>query len=275
VAESAFAKVVKNRGSGLSVVGLFNVHRAGGLWRDGRLRQAANLAINREDLIQYAAKGNGVLIPALLPAQAFGHDPGLAPYPFDPVKARGLLHEAGYADGLAITLIAPQDLEIQATVVGKMLEQGGFTVTLEILDPTAFNQKIVLSHLDRPPAQQPLDIALTSYHDHGDFWGPFFFYHQFAFDGHTDWVVEEPELRRLFYEEVLGTVDRERQQQAIRQMERHTRDHAYFLFLYNPIQLFAVNKAVEFIPYVTTLLKLAETGVADQHWSVRQRAMKQ
>jgi hypothetical protein len=83
------------------------------------------------------------------------------------------------------------------------------------------------------------------------------------------------ELRRLFFEEVLGTVDREHQQQAIRQMERHTRDHAYFLFLYNPIQLFAVNKAVEFVPYVTTLLKLAETGVADQHWSVRQRAMKQ
>jgi peptide/nickel transport system substrate-binding protein len=275
VAESAFAKVVKARGSRLSVFGLFNVHRAGGLWRDGRLRQAANLAINREDLIRYAAKGNGMLIPALLPARAFGHDPGLAPYSFDPVKARGLLLEAGYADGLAITLIAPQDLEVQATVVGKMLEQGGFTVTMEILDPTAFNQKIVLSHLDRPPAQQPCDIALTSYHDHGDFWGPFFFYHQFAFDGHTDWVVEEPELRRLFYEEVLGTVDRERQQQAIRQMERHTRDHAYFLFLYNPIQLFAVNKAVEFVPYVTTLLKLAETGVTDQHWSVRQGTMKQ
>jgi peptide/nickel transport system substrate-binding protein len=89
-----------------------------------------------------------------LPAQAFGHEPGLAPYPFDPVKARGLLREAGSADGLAITLIAPQDPEVQATVVGKMLEQGGLSVTPEILDPTAFNQKIVLSHLDRPPAQQ-------------------------------------------------------------------------------------------------------------------------
>jgi peptide/nickel transport system substrate-binding protein len=275
VAESPFAKVVKGRGSGLSVFGLFNVHRAGGRWRDVRLRQAANLAINREDLIRYAAKGNGVLIPALLPAQAFGHDPVLVPYPFDPVKARGLLREAGYADSLAISLIAPEDLEVQATVVGKMLEQGGFSVTLEILDPTAFNQKIVLSHLDRPPAQQPWDIALTSYHDHGDFTGPFFFYHQFAFDGHADWVVEEPELRRLFFEEVLGTVDREHQQQVIRQMERHARDQAYFLFLYNPIQLFAVNKAVEFVPYVTTLLKLAETRVTAQHWSVRQRAMKQ
>lgn len=40
-------------------------------------------------------------------------------------------------------------------------------------------------------------------------------------------------------------------------------------------QLYAVNKAVEFMPYVNTLLKLNETGVTEQHWSVRQRAMKQ
>ena len=269
MAESPFAKVVKGHGSRLSVFGLFNVHRADGPWRDLRLRQAANLAINREDLIRYAAKGNGVPIPALSLAQSFGYDPDLAPYPFDPGKARGLLREAGYPDGLAITLIAPQDLEVQATVVGKMLEHGGFTVKTEILDPTVFNRKIVLSHLDRPPAQQRWDIALTSYHDHGDFSGPFFFYHQFAFDGYADWVAEEPELRRRFFEEVLGTVDRQHQQQVIHQIERHTHDQAYFLFLYNPIQLFAVNKAVEFVPYVTTLLKLAETGVTGQHWSVR------
>lgn len=55
----------------------------------------------------------------------------------------------------------------------------------------------------------------------------------------------------------------------MQQMERHTRDHAYFLFLYNPIRLYAVNKAVEFVPYASTVLKLAETSVTDQHWSVR------
>jgi peptide/nickel transport system substrate-binding protein len=271
VAESPFAKVVKNRGCRLSVFGLFNVHRAGGLWRQMRLRQAANLAINREDLIRYAAKGNGVLIPALLPAQSFGHDPDLTPYLFEPAKAPALLREAGYPNGLAIILIAPEDLEVQATVVGKMLEQGGFTVTLELLAPTAFNRKTVLSHLDQPLEHLPWDIALTSYHDHGDIMGPFFLYHGFALDGARDWVIEEPELRRLFYEEVLGTADRERQQQAIRQMERHTRDQAYFLFLYNPIQLFAVNKAMAFVPYATTLLKLAETAVTEQHWSVRKQ----
>ncbi len=271
VAKSPFARVVKNRRSELIVFGLFNMHRVGSPGRDVRVRQAANLAINREDLIRYAAKGNGVLIPALLPAQTFGHDPALQPYPFDPARARALLREAGYPDGLALTLIAPEDLEVQATVVSKMLEQGGFTVTLEMLAPTVFNQKIVLSNLDQPPAHQPWDIALMSFHSHGDIIGPFFLYHAFALDGARDWVREEPELRRLFYEEVLGTVDRERQRQAIRQMERHTRDQAYFLFLYNPIQLFAVNKAVAFVPYATTLLKLVETSVTDQHWSVRKK----
>ena len=42
-------------------------------------------------------------------------------------------------------------------------------------------------------------------------------------------------------------MDREHQQALIRQMERHTREQAYFLFLYSPIGLYAVNKAVEFV----------------------------
>ena len=54
-------------------------------------------------------------------------------------------------------------------------------------------------------------------------------------------------------------------------MERHTYDQAYFLFLYNPIALYAVNKAVEFVPHVPTLLGLTEVSVTEQHWSVRQQ----
>ncbi len=272
VAQSPFATVVKNRGSLGAVFGQFNMRKTASPWRDIRVRQAVNVAINREDLIRYAAKGNGVIIPALVPGQGFGHDPDLAPYPFDPVKARGLLREAGYPDGLAITLIASEDLEIQATVISKMLEQVGLKVDLQMLDAVAYNRKTFLSHLDQPAEQQPWDIALASWSDVINF--PVYqVYQNFALDGPYVWVVEEPELRRL-YEEVLRTVDQEQQQALIRQMERHTRDQAYFLFLYNPIQLFAVNKAGEFVPYVTTLIDLAETGVTAQHWSVRQAAMK-
>jgi peptide/nickel transport system substrate-binding protein len=267
VAQSAFAKVVKNRGGLITVFGQFNMRKVGSPWRDIRLRQAVNFAINREDLIRYATKGNGVILPALLPAHSFGHDPQLASHAFDPVKARDLQREAGYPNGLAIALIAPEDLEIQATVVSKMLEQVGLTVDLKLLDGTTYSRQTVLSNLEQPPEQQAWDIALLSWVDVVNF--PLFeLYHVFALDGYADWVIEEPELRRL-YEQAVRTVDREQQQAVIRQMERHTRDHAYFLFLYNPIKLYAVNKAVEFVPYVSTEMILTETAVTEQHWSVR------
>ncbi len=267
VAESPFATVVKNRGSLVTVFGQFNMRKTGSPWRDVRLRQAVNFAINREDLIRYGAKGNGVIIPALISPHQFGYDPNLAPYPFEPVKTRDLLREAGYPNGLSLTLIAPEELEVQATVVSKMLEQAGFGVELQMLDATAYNRKTVLSHLEQPPEQQAWDIALTAWPDILNF--PIFqSYHFFALDGPYDWVIEQPELRQL-YEQALRTVDREQQQALIRQMERHTHDQAYFLFLYSPIPLYAVNKAVEFVPYVANL-SLAETAVTNQHWSVRQ-----
>jgi peptide/nickel transport system substrate-binding protein len=272
VAESPFAKVVKNRNNLGFLFGRFNMRKTGSPWRDIRLRQAVNMAINRDDLIRYAAKGNGVIVSALLAVNSFGYDPGLAPYAFDPVKASALLREAGYPDGLAVTLIAPPNLEVQATVVGKMLEQVGFTVERQMLDPTVYNQKTRLDVLDQPAEQQGWDIALTSWYDPVNFPAleP---YYAFALDGRHSWVIAEPELRRL-YAQVLRTVDWEHQQALIRQMERHTHDQAYFLFLYNPIKLYAVNKAVEFVPYVNTTLNLTETSVTEQHWSVRQATMK-
>ncbi len=271
VAQSPFARVMKNRGALATVIGLINMRKAGSPWRDVRLRQAVNFALNREDLIRYAAKGNGEIIPALIPRQGLGYDPDLPPYPFDPVKARQLLRDAGYPTGPAITLIATDVLVIQATVVGRMLEQVGFTVDLQVLDAAAFNQQTLLSALKRPPEQQKWDIALTSWLDLFNF-PPLQVYHIFALDGGYDWVIEQPELRQLD-EQVLRTVDREKQQALIRQMERHTHNQAYFLFLYNPIQLYAVNKAVEFVPYLN-MLNLAETSVTAQHWSVREAALK-
>lgn len=198
----------------------------------------------------------------------------MAPYPFDPDKARHLLGEAGYPDGLSLTLIAHTELETQAIVVSKMLEQAGLTVTLQILDPMTYNQKTMLDRLDQPAERQTWDIALKAFYDRPDF--PLLrVYHDFAVDGLNDWLSEEPALRQL-YEQALRTINRERQQALIRQMEQHTHDQTYFLFLYNPIELYAVNKAVAFVPYMNGLLRLVETSVTDQPWSVwKQKATVQ
>ncbi len=267
VAQSPFATVVKNRGSLITMMGFFNMRKAGSPWHNVRLRQAVNHAINRADLIRFAAKGNGVIIPALVPAQGFGYDPDLAPYPFEPDKARQLLREAGYPEGLSLTLIASDDLTVQATVIGKMLEQAGFAVDLQLFDADTFNRQTFLTHLEQPPEHYTWDIALGTQNDLLNF--PVFqAYTQYALDGGYDWLMEPPKLRQL-YGQVLGTVDREQQQRLIRQMERHTHEQAYFLFLYNLIQLYAVNKDVKFIPSVNRL-DLTGISVTNQHWSVRE-----
>jgi ABC-type transport system substrate-binding protein len=96
-------KVVKVRESWVSVFAVMNMRKADSSWRDVRVRQAANFAINREDLIRYATKGNGVIIPALLPAQGFDYNPDLTPLPF---RSRQCAPPAAgprlYADGLAM-----------------------------------------------------------------------------------------------------------------------------------------------------------------------------
>jgi ABC-type transport system substrate-binding protein len=266
LAKSPFATVVKHRATLSSFFGQFNMRKAASPWRDVRLRQAVNLAINRDDLVKYAAKGNGWVVPFLLPVRSVGYDPELGPYPFDPKRARQLLREAGYPNGLAIRLLAEDRWKIQATVVSKMLEQAGFTVDPEIVDATTFPRRVYLAHLDQPADKQGWDIALTSWQDPINL--PLFeYYNTFVLDGASDWVEEQPEARRL-YAEVMGTPDPDKQRTLMWQLERHTRDQAYFLFLYNPIILYATNRSVLFDPVATTLLLLKGAAVTDSHWSV-------
>jgi ABC-type transport system substrate-binding protein len=273
MAQSPFGAVVKSRGTLETVFGFFNMRKPGTPWRDARMRQAVNLAINRADLIRYGTRGNGTVLPALVSAQAFGYDRSLAPYPFDPARARHLVRETGHPDGLAIELLATEDIEASTTVIGKMLEQAGFKVERRILDPAAYSRTAKLDALEGPAEQQSWDIALTSRGDIFNF-APLGLYHFFAVGGPWDWGVEHPELRRL-QEQVLRTVDRKMQEGLIRQMERHAHEQAQFLFLYNPVRLYAVNRAVQFVPYATGLLSFAETTVTDQHWSVRKGAGSQ
>jgi peptide/nickel transport system substrate-binding protein len=281
IAQSPFAKVVKQCHMLTTVLGLFNTRKANSPWHDLRLRQAVNSAIHREHFLRYAIKGNGVLVPALLPPGAVGFDPTLPLYGFDPTAAQRLLREAGYPAGLSLTLIAPDELEVQATVIGKMLELAGFTVQMQLLDRGAFfratnNVWFTGRRRRHQPAPWPMwDIALIATRQGSVVISPLPVYREFIFGGQNDWVDDEPPALRDLLAQLLRTGERAQQQAVAAQMERHIRDQAYFLFLYAPIQLYAVNKEVNFVPHPSGPLHLVATGVTEQHWSVRQqKAMK-
>lgn len=270
VAKSPHAKVVKRRGVFATVFGLINMQKEGSPWTDVRLRRALNFAVNREDVIRYAAKGNGVVVPALVPAKEFGYPSELTAYPFDPNQARQLLAEAGYPNGLEIEMLVAEDRAVQGTVIGRMLEHAGFEVQQRTLDAKTLQSRVLIPFLDGPPKDQSWDIALTHWNDNLNF-PPYLLHQNLLLGGWFDWAEEESQLKNL-YDEVLSTVDRDKQAILIGEIEAHVQEQAYLLFLYNPVGLYAVNKAVDFVPYITTDLILAETGLMDQHWSVRQSA---
>jgi peptide/nickel transport system substrate-binding protein len=69
---------------------------------DKRVRKALNYAVNIDVIVE--ALLQGIMYPASQVAAhgTFGFDDTLAPYPYDPAKARALLTEAGYPDGFSI-----------------------------------------------------------------------------------------------------------------------------------------------------------------------------
>jgi peptide/nickel transport system substrate-binding protein len=79
-------------------------------FRDRRMRLAVNLAIDREGIVERILQGTAAVATGPVPA-AFGwaHDAGLEPFPHDPERARALVEEAGYDEGVEITLLAPQE----------------------------------------------------------------------------------------------------------------------------------------------------------------------
>lgn len=70
---------------------------------DPRVRQALNYAVNKDAIVENLL--GGLAKPAGQGATpvAFGQNPDVAPYPFEPETATQLLTEAGYADGLELT----------------------------------------------------------------------------------------------------------------------------------------------------------------------------
>ena len=72
---------------------------------DIKVREALNLAVNREELAEFIF--GGLASPAAVypvPASAPVVDLTLQPYPYDPQRAKELLAEAGYGDGFEVTV---------------------------------------------------------------------------------------------------------------------------------------------------------------------------
>ncbi len=110
-----------------------------GVFANEKLRQAVCYALNREDIVALGVDGLGIPTESAIPAcTEFYKD--FDGYDQDLEKAKALLAEAGYPDGLSITMKTNQSSQYSkpTEVIQSQLAEVGITVNIELMERAAY-----------------------------------------------------------------------------------------------------------------------------------------
>jgi peptide/nickel transport system substrate-binding protein len=124
-----------------------------------KLRQAINYAFDREAMAESITPGQGEVNPFLiLPMERYYSD--YTPYNYDPAKAKKLLAEAGYQNGLDVEfmMIAREPDVTIAPVVQAYLEAIGIKTEIQPLDRLIYVDKAKNGDFDMSMAQITLPL---------------------------------------------------------------------------------------------------------------------
>ncbi len=109
---------------------------------DVRVRQAISLAVNREELVEYVLDGAGIPATTYLNPSIPGHDDSLPVYEYNVERARQLLAEAGYPDGVTIEGgMVRQAEQTLATAIQGYLAEVGINFVFDTVDNATWSSE--------------------------------------------------------------------------------------------------------------------------------------
>lgn len=245
--EAAGRRVASVPGRRVVLIGLDQVNP--GPMQDVRVRQAVNHAVDVDLIVEQILGGFATPMPGPLPV-VNAHHVEVEAYAYDPERARELLAEAGYADGLKLTLHSPEgrylnDREV-AEAVANQLSQVGIEVEVQVHEWVNF--------LERVRALQVTDMHLIGRSDR-------------FFDGGImlDWflcgktyVTYCDERIDEVLTEAAAIVDPEARAEAMAEVQRLVLAEAPWLFLYQQHDIYAMSEKLEWEPRVDETVSLWE-----------------
>jgi peptide/nickel transport system substrate-binding protein len=203
---------------------------------DVRVRQAANLAVDREAIVRNVLQGRGLVVAGPFTSAWLGYDPGVKPYPYDPARARQLLSEAGHPNGFDTTWL---------------ITSGVFLKDVEIAEAAAAQLRQVGIRVNLQPTERARLLNLT---DQGNFqgissvaWGG-----QFEPDPLLSWANKpyfmSPAMQALV-EQGRSEVDAEKRRRIYQEFYRLGNEQAIWLFVHAQDELWAKRRSVPWTPY--------------------------
>jgi peptide/nickel transport system substrate-binding protein len=224
--------------SGLCIIFMANAQE--GPCRDRRVRQALNYALDLDEIIAEIKRGAAKPLNGYLTPHHFGHNPETPVYPYDPDKARALLAEAGYGDGLKLVFDIPSVMPNEAPALARMMTEqySRVGITLEIVehqDRAAYAEMVRAKEIndaccfDSSPRstyrvlREKIQSTLR-----GPWWQGY----------------ESAEVNSLI-EKAEATFDEAERQKIYRQIYTIVRDDAPWIFLYRPTGYWGVSSKMQ------------------------------
>lgn len=211
------------------------------------LRQAIAYAINREDIIAVAADGLADPATSLATSYMLGYTEDHMTYEYDPEKAKELLAEAGYPDGLDIGSMKTMSgsyFEKVMQVVQSQLAEVGITSTIEGMDGNSLVEDCITGNFTLADMGQNLSLDY-------DFLKTYF--NEEYINGLNMARVSDSQIQELF-EQGASTTDREERLAIYQEIEDLTQELCAYVPLYNLQTTTAWNKDLNYTPSVTGVL---------------------
>ncbi len=193
---------------------------------DVRVRRAISAAIDRKGVIEGAADGFGVPIGSFYVPGAPGYVDTAGINPFDPAKARALLHQAGVALPLELTMKLPPTPYARqgGEVVAAMLAKVGIHAKIENVEWAQWLSGVY--------GQKAYDLTIVSHVEPLDFGN-------FARPGYY-WGYESAEFNAL-WAKVQATIKPDERNRLMADAQRLVAGDAVAVFLYQPTWITVAN----------------------------------
>ncbi len=252
-----------------NIFGIFNRAGSDNLLNDVRLRQAFNLAIDRDALVKEGLKSYGEPAGSLMPLWTYSFLKRPRPYDFDPEKVLRLRREAGWEDSRVLRLAVPNEFETLGHLVAQNLRDNlRLTVDVQILSS---EEKLTdLRALAERKGAFDWDVFLYGWSGQISDSPPLELHYQVTGKYGALRVGGETPAFDDLYRQFNKQIEQTKQAQFANDLDEFVREDASALFLCSRQAIYAVNREVSFTPYASTF-ELAECEVGKNHWSRREK----
>jgi peptide/nickel transport system substrate-binding protein len=204
---------------------------------DLRVRRALNHGVDVDEIIKNILAGRAYRTPSWVSDMAFGHDPAVTAYPYDPARAKQLLAEAGYPNGFEVTLNTYAgsivSVEQVADAIQGQLARVGIRVKRK-----HFGDVGQFSKTDR---EGKLDGLTLSSWGSGSIFDADALFFPLARSGETGSYIADSELDG-WIDGARATLDAAKRRELYTKIQQRIKDQAYVVAMYGQFGIEAVNK---------------------------------